>query len=221
MVTLVNRAKMTTATTGTGTITLGSAESGYQTFADAGVTDGQTVRYVIEDGSNWEIGTGTYTASGTTLSRTVIESSNSDAALNLTGSAVVYVSATAADVVTPTGTFTLTNKTLGGAVLNDGYTEEVFAITDGATVNLDPNNGSIQTWTLGANRTPGQANWAAGQSITLMVDDGSANVITWSTLSVVWTTNAGSAPPLATTGFTVIILWKVGTTIYGARVGDA
>jgi hypothetical protein len=98
MVTLVNRAKVSTATTGTGTITLGSAESGYQSFADAGVADGDVVRYVIEDGTDWEIGTGTYTASGTTLSRTVAESSNADAALNLTGSAVVYVSAAAEDI---------------------------------------------------------------------------------------------------------------------------
>jgi hypothetical protein len=97
----------------------------------------------------------------------------------------------------------------------------VFAVSDGATVDLDPNNGSIQTWTLGANRTPGQANWAAGQSITLLVDDGSAFTITWTTLAVVWKTDGGTAPTLLTTGFTVIVLWKVGTTIYGARVGDA
>lgn len=100
MVKLVNRAKMSTATTGTGTITLGSAESGYQSFADAGVGDGETVRYVIEDGTEWEIGTGTYTASGTTLSRTVSESTNSDAAISLSGSAVVFVSATPADIAT-------------------------------------------------------------------------------------------------------------------------
>jgi len=95
MVTLVNRAKMTTATTGTDTITLGTAESGYQSFADAGVVDTDVVRYVIEDGTAWEIGTGIYTASGT-LTRVLGESSTG-ALLNLTGSAVVYVSATAAD----------------------------------------------------------------------------------------------------------------------------
>ena len=98
MVTLVNRAKVSTSTTGTGTVTLGAAESGYQTFAAAGVADGDVVRYVIEDGNDWEIGTGTYTASGTTLSRTVSESSNAGAAINLSGSAVVYVSAAAADI---------------------------------------------------------------------------------------------------------------------------
>ena len=97
MVKLVNRAKMSTATTGTGTITLGSAESGYQSFAAAGVADGDVVRYVIEDGTNWEIGTGTYTVSGTTLSRTVSESSNAGSPINLSGSAVVFVGATAED----------------------------------------------------------------------------------------------------------------------------
>ena len=96
MTKLVNRAKMTTATTGTGTITLGSAVDGYQTFAAAGVVNSDVVRYVIEDGDAWEIGLGNYSSG--TLTRGSIESSNADAALNLTGNAVVYVSAAAADL---------------------------------------------------------------------------------------------------------------------------
>lgn len=97
MVKLVNRAKMTTATTGTGTITLGAAVDGYQTYASAGVVDGDVTRNVIEDGNAWEISTGTYTASGTTLTRTLVESSTGSL-LNLSGSAVVYVTATESDV---------------------------------------------------------------------------------------------------------------------------
>jgi len=97
MTKLVNRAKMTTLTVGTGTMVLLSAVAGYQSFTAAGVVNGDIVRYVIEDGTAWEIGTGTFTTVGLTLTRVVSESSNADAALNLTGSAVVFVSAVADD----------------------------------------------------------------------------------------------------------------------------
>lgn len=146
MVKLVNRARMSTSTTGTGTITLGSAENGYQSFDDAGVPDGDVVRYVIEDGSNWEVGTGTYTASGTTLTRTVTESSNSDAALNLSGNAVVFIGPAAQDF-SPTitlagdasGSVTLTDledATLTVTVADDSHNHTI-ANVDNLQTNLD------------------------------------------------------------------------------------
>lgn len=221
MVTLVNRAKMSTSTTGTGTITLGSAETGYQSFADAGVANGDVIRYVIEDGDAWEIGSGTYTATGTTLTRTVDESSNSDAALNLTGSAVVFITAAAEDVVTPTSTNTLTNKTLttpaiSTPTITGTIVEDVYTIS-GTTPSLEPDNGSVQTHTLTGNTTYSDG-FTAGEAITLMIDDGTAYTVTWPTMT--WVNNAGSAPTLATSGYTIIALWKVSTTLYGALVGD-
>jgi hypothetical protein len=87
---------MTTATTGTGTITLGSAFPGYRTFAAAGVVNGDVVRYVIEEGNAWEIGNGTYTATGTLMSRSLLASSTGSL-LSLGGNAAVFVTATAED----------------------------------------------------------------------------------------------------------------------------
>jgi hypothetical protein len=278
MAVLVDRAKMTTGTTGTGTISLGSAVSGYQSFADAGVTDGNVVRYVIEDGASWEIGTGTYTSSGTTLSRTPEQSSSGGSAISLSGNAFVFVTAAADDIVTPTGTQTLTNKTISADnntisglaassfVLSNGsgnidgaasqkavpngvvvgttdtqtltnktltdpaiigtILEDIYTISDGAAFEVDPSNGSIQLITLGANRTPKATNFAAGEAVTLMVDDGSAYTLTWTDATwgsggVIWKTDSGSAPTLNTSGYTVIVFWKVSTQVYGARVGNA
>lgn len=123
------------------------------------------------------------------------------------------------DVVTPTGTQTLSNKTVTNLVFDGDYTEEVFTITDSSSVDLDPSNGTIQLWTLGANRSPTASSFASGQSLTLMIDDGSAFQITWP--SVTWKTDSGLAPTLNTSGFTAVTLWKVGSVLYGARVGDA
>ena len=73
-----DRVKETTTTTGTGTITLAGASTGYQSFSAIG--NGNTTYYTISNPgtTEWEVGIGTYTSSGTTLSRdTVLASSNS------------------------------------------------------------------------------------------------------------------------------------------------
>ena len=85
-----DRVQETTTTTGTGTVTLAGAVTGFQTFAAIG--DGNTCYYAITSGTDWEVGLGTYTASGTTLSRdTILESSNSGSAITLSGTSNVFV----------------------------------------------------------------------------------------------------------------------------------
>jgi len=94
--------------------------------------------------------------------------------------------------------------------------EEVYAVT-GTAPALDPENGTIQTWTLSGTSTPTES-FSEGESITLHIDDGTAYPVTWP--SVTWVNNGGAAPTLATSGYTVVALWKISTTLYGALVGD-
>lgn len=90
---LADRVRETTTTTGTGTVTLGGAATGFQTFAAIG--NGNSTYYTIAgQGTNeWEVGIGTYTSSGTTLSRdTVLSSSNSGSLVNFSsGTKDVFV----------------------------------------------------------------------------------------------------------------------------------
>ena len=85
-----DRVQETTTTTGTGKVTLAGAVTGFQSFSVIG--DGNTCYYAITSGNDWEVGLGTYTASGTTLSRdTILESSNSGSAITLSGTSNVFV----------------------------------------------------------------------------------------------------------------------------------
>lgn len=88
-----------TGTPGTGTITLSAAVAGYQTFAAAGVLNGGLVSYGITDGTNFEVGRGTYSSSGPTLTRGPLFSSNSNAAISATSSALVRVTLLAEDLI--------------------------------------------------------------------------------------------------------------------------
>ena len=124
------------------------------------------------------------------------------------------------------GAETLNNKTLTDPGITGAILEDIYTISDGAAFEIDPSNGSIQLITLGASRTPKATNFAAGESVTLLVDDGTAYTLTWTHATfggsgVVWKTDGGNAPELNTTGYTVIVLFKVSTQVYGARVGDA
>ena len=100
--------------------------------------------------------------------------------------------------------------------VEDSITETVFAITDASSVALDPDNGMVQTWTLGANRTATDS-LTTGQSMLLIVTStGSSYTLTWPTMT--W--KGGSAPTLGGATPTAIELFKVGSTLYGATIGD-
>lgn len=223
-----DRVWMTTATTGTGTLTLGSAKAGYATFAEGGVANADTVSYVIIDGDDFEIGTGTYTSSGTTMSRDTVHASKiggtaGTSKINLSGSAEVFLTGRAAEVgfLDRAQTWTAV-QTLTDPVLNGALVEEAFTISDAAGFEIDPSNGTLQNVTLGANRTPKGTNFAAGESVTLRIKDGTAYTITWTDATfggsgVVWV--GGTAPTLDTTNWTVVVLWKEGGQVYGLYVG--
>lgn len=122
MASLINRARMTTATTGTGTVTLGSAVAGFLTFAEAGAVNATTYPYVIEEGDDFEMGQGTYTSSGTTFSRdTVTVSKISGTAgtskMNLAGTAAIFITPRASDL---NDASLITTGTVGTARLGSG-----------------------------------------------------------------------------------------------------
>ena len=139
---LKDRVKETSTTTGTGTLTLGGAASGFQSFAVIG--DGNSTYYAVVDAATgaWEVGIGTYTSSGTTLSRDVIlESSNS-------GSAVDF----AANVKDVFVTYPAERAVVGGM----GYIENAATVTQSSTINAGHNAMSAGPVTI-----------ASGVSITV------------------------------------------------------
>jgi hypothetical protein len=136
---LDDRVQETTTTTGTGTVTLAGALTGYQSFSAIG--NGNTTYYCITDGTNWETGIGTYTSSGTTLSRTtVLESSNAGSLVNFSaGTKNVFVTYPASQATLLDATQTLTNKTIQGGAISSGT---AVTLTTQATVDFT----SLPSW---------------------------------------------------------------------------
>ena len=107
-----------------------------------------------------------------------------------------------------------TNLVLTGSVTEDVDNTTYTAVT--GTVALSAAAGTIQVWTLSGSVTSVTDSLSSGQYITLMIADGTAYTIAWGS-TVTWV--GGTAPTLATTGYTVIEIWKVGTVVYGAYIG--
>jgi len=170
---LKDRVKEQTTTTGTGTVTLGGAVSGFEAFSAVG--DGNTTYYAIvhQTADEWEVGLGTYTAAGTLLSRdTILESTNSDAAVNFSaGTKDVFVTypsdkavyADAAGDVNVTGNL-LASNAAGPALLNEAAafnnptiaplkTDTATGWGSGGANNLDGVVGGTRTVNFGAGAT--------------------------------------------------------------------
>lgn len=176
-----DRVRQTSTTTGTGTITLGATVTGFQSFSVIG--NGNTTYYTIVDASagTWEVGVGTYTASGTTLSRdTVLESSNSGNLVDFgAGTKDVFVTYpaersvytdSAGTAITP-ATASVLGVTSGGTgqssltannvILGNG-TSAVQFVAPGTTGNVLTSNGT--TWASTA--LPAQVYPGAGIAVS-------------------------------------------------------
>jgi hypothetical protein len=109
-----------------------------------------------------------------------------------------------------------------GVKVNGGLTETEYSISftssgGGFIHTLDASNGAIQYGTL-AGATTFSESLSNGESILLLLNDGTAYTITWPTMT--WLNNAGSAPTLATSGYTAVVIWQTNNVVYGALVAD-
>lgn len=114
MAKVASRAKMSVSAGGTGALTLGAAATGFLTFANASpaIANGDIVSYVIEDGSNFEFGYGTYSSTGPTLTRNTVVNGSSGAgtAINVTTNGYVFLSPLATDLGLPLNTQVASNS---------------------------------------------------------------------------------------------------------------
>lgn len=181
---LADRVQETTVTTGTGTITLAGAVTGFQTFAVVG--NGNTTYYTIISGSNWESGIGTYSTSGPTLARTtILASSNAGSPITLSGTSNVFITGPSSrsvlrdesNILTlDAGTTTVpplefqsgTNLTtaLAGAMEYDG--KVLYATPQGAQRGALPAEQyyRLNSTFAGANATGGQSLLGAGVTLS-------------------------------------------------------
>ena len=150
---IADRVKETTTTTGTGTITLAGAVTNFETFT-ANLSNSDTTYYAIVDSTNnaFEVGLGTFTASGTTLARSVIASSNSNNLVDFgAGTKEVFITIPASKMVVEDGS---NNVSIGGTVTATAFSGSGASLTGVDVVNdtspqlggnLDLNGNDIVT----------------------------------------------------------------------------
>jgi len=153
---LADRVKETTNTTGTGTLTLAGAVSGFQSFAAVG--NGNSTYYTITSGTDWEVGIGTYTASGTTLSRDTVLASSAGGTIKITvaAGANVFVTYPAGKAIAAgTGYFTdvYAGSFVDGVVID--YASGAGRISVGGADDINFYNGGVAGSLLGQAKSNG------------------------------------------------------------------
>ena len=142
---------------------------------------------------------GTGTVSGLTLSGTVTSSGS----LTLGGSITGFL---------PTAGGTMTgNLTLAA------YTETVYTLGTSGSLALNPANGTVQSCAAAGTVTFTDS-LSSGQSISLLLTNGSTYTINWPTIT--WVTSAGNTAPTLSANNT-LVFWKISSTLYGALVGKS
>ena len=193
-----DRVKETTTTTGTGTVTLGGAVSGFDTFL-AGIGNSNTTYYCIQLAAEFEVGLGTLAGDSSTLARTtVISSSNSDSAVNFSAGAknvFCTLPASKATVLDASG-----NLALAGAIDVDGITNLDVVDIDGAvdmasTLQVD----GVLTTTSTQVATGGITSGSNIVSDTDSTDDLGTTSVRWANLFVDGIT---ATDQITATGFT-------------------
>jgi hypothetical protein len=166
-----DRVKETTTTTGTGTITLAGAVSGFQAFSEIG--DGNTTYYTIVSGTDWEVGIGTYTLSGTTLSRdTILESSNAGSAISLTGTSTVFCTYAAEKSVYRNSNDQI-NVTASGLIFSDSTVQTTAAAVSGDNVSIFVNDtGYLTNTSSDFTYVSGVAVYGSGHTLQTVTDNG-------------------------------------------------
>jgi hypothetical protein len=176
---LADRVQETTTSTGTGSVTLAGASVGFNSFSVIG--NGNTTYYTIAGQVQWEVGIGTYTASGTTLSRdTVLSSSNGGALVDFSaGSKNVFVTYPAERAVYEDASGGIANLAVTDInVTNANVATLLTATNANVTTLLTATNANVTTRITATNANVTTLLTAANANVTTLLTAANANVTT-------------------------------------------
>ena len=219
---VADRVQETTTTTGTGSIALGGAVTGYQAFS-AVLATSDTTYYTIADqtSSDWEVGVGTFTSPSTLARTTILSSSNSGSAVTFAaGTKNVFITYAAGKAVVKDVSGVIVSPSVSAITVNDGYTEETATANTSTAYTIALSGGTLQILTLTGNCTFTFPTATAGKGFTLLLkqDGTGSRTVTWSTVK--WP--GGTAPTVTSTASRqdIYSFFADGTNWYGVNVGQ-